>query len=169
MNPILGLPQGRLDYQCLLVVPGIVVPWGLSRLIGNYYDRTLGRVERLPLQSRLTEWLTGTGFLIAAIIGWVVDSLQRLPVSVSGLIMAGAYFAQWWRTGRLFPHKALLAALLVGLSLLPLTGVPADGHWYDLFGGFVVPITLGIILSIGSVLDHIALVRNLQDLSTVEP
>jgi len=168
VNPAMGLPQGRLDYQCLLIVPGLAVPWMLSRLIGNYYDRVFGRVEGLPPRNRPVEVLAGVVFVVMAYIAFVIDSLQWLPVSMVGLIMAAAFFAQWWRSGRFLVHALALAALLMVLSLLPLAGIPADGHWTRLFGGFIVPIVLGVVLSIGSVFDHIALVRNLKALSQVE-
>jgi hypothetical protein len=56
----------------------------------------------------------------------------------------------------------------VVLSLLPLAGIPADGHWTHLLGGFVISIVLGSVMSIVSVLNHIVLVRNLKALSQVE-
>lgn len=167
VNPILGLPQGYLDYQCLLVVPGLVVPWGLSRLIGNYYDRLFGQVEGLPSRNPAVGWLVGVGVIVIAYIGFFVDSLERLPVSMFGLMMALALLALWWMTGRFLHHYLLVAVLLAALSLLPLAGIPAEGHWHSLLGGFIGPIVFGLVMSIGSVLSHIALVRNLKALSQV--
>jgi len=168
VNPIMGLPQGRLDYQFLLVVPGLAVPWMLSRLIGGYYDRAFGQVKGLPPRNRLVDILAEIALLVIAYIGFFVDSLERLPVSVFGLVMALALFVQWWMSGHFLTHSVVTAVLLAGISLLPLVGIPADGHWRHLLGGFVFPIMLGIILSIGSMLGHIVLVRSLKSLSQAE-
>ena len=73
----------------------------------------------------------------------------------------------WWKAGRFPVHMLVLAVVLVVLSLLPLVGIPAEGHWRDLCGGFVISIALGIIMSIGCVLNHITLVHNLKVLSQV--
>jgi len=167
VNPIIGLPQGRLDYQCLLVIPGIAVPWVLSKWIGDYYDRTFGRVEGLPPRNRPVEMLTTILFMVIAYIGFVIDTAEWLPISVVGLIMAAGFAVGWWKAGRFPVHMLVLAVVLVALSVLPLAGIPAAHHWTDLFGGFVNSIVLGIITSIGSVLNHIVLVRNLKALSQV--
>ncbi|HNT75953.1 MAG TPA: hypothetical protein PKH77_13140 [Anaerolineae bacterium] len=166
VNPLMGLPQGRLDYQLLFIVPGLVVPWTLSRLIGTYYDRVFGRVEGLPSRNRLVDVLIGVAFVILAYIGFFVDSQERWPVSVFGLVLALAFLVQWWLSGRFLTHCVVTATLLAILSLLPLVGIPADGQE---LGGFMFPIILGIILSIGSVLGHIVLVRNLKSLPQGEP
>ena len=167
VNPILGLPQGQLDYQCLLVIPGIAIPWVSSKLIGDYYDRIYGQVEGLPPRNRLLEVLANILFIVIAYIGSVIDTSEWLPISVVGLIMAAGFVIGWWRAGRLPTHMLVLAVMLVVLSLLPLTGIPADSHWTDLFGGFVISIVLGSVMTIGSVLNHIVLLRNLKTLSQV--
>ena len=56
VNPALGLPKWQLDYQCLLIIPGVAVPWVLSKLIGIYYDRVYGRVEGLLPHNDLAEY-----------------------------------------------------------------------------------------------------------------
>jgi hypothetical protein len=167
VNPVMGLPQGRLDYQCLLITPGIAVPWLLSRLIGAYYDRHFGRVEGLPPRNRPVEVLANVLSVVIIYIGFVIDTLEWLPISVLGLIMAAAFLAEWWRSDRLLNHSVVFAVLLVALSLLPLAGMPDGVHWTRLLGGFIVLIVPGIILSISSVLNHIALVRNLKALAQV--
>ncbi len=168
VNPVMGLPQGQLDYQCLVIVPGLAIPWMLSRLIGKYYDHAFGRIETLPPRNRPVEVLVSVAFVVIAYFSFFIDSLQRLPVSVFGFVMAVAMFIQWWMSGRFLTHCLVTAALLTGISLLPLAGAPADGHWTRLFGGFIAPIAFGVILSIGSVLGHVVLVRNLKALSQVE-
>jgi len=168
VNPVLDLPQGRLDYQCLLIMPGIAVPWLLSKLIGAYYDRVYGRVEGLPPHNRPVEVLANVLSVVIVYIGFVIDTLEWLPISMLGLIMAAAFLAEWWRSDRLLNHSVVFAVLLVVLSLLPLIGTPGDIHWTRLLDGFIVLIVPGIILSISSVLNHIALVRNLKVLSQVE-
>ncbi len=169
VNPALGLPQGRLDYQLLLIVPGLVVPWAVSRWIGAYYDRAFGQIEGLPPRNRALEALAGVTFVVVAFLGFLADSLQRWPVSLFGLVMAVAMFVQWWRSGRFLTHYLVTAALLAAISMLPLFGIPASGHWYTLLGGFAFPIMLGLVLSLGSVLGHILLVRSLKLLSQVKP
>ncbi|MBN2392823.1 MAG: hypothetical protein JXR84_18980, partial [Anaerolineae bacterium] len=146
VNPILGLPQGQLDYQCLLVIPGIAVPWVLSKWIGAYYDRAYGRVESLPPHNRPVEVLANILFIVIAYIGFAIDTSKWLPISVAGLIMAAAFMVGWWKADRLPVHMLVLAVVLVVLSLLPLAGIPADGHWSDLWGGFVDSIVLVIII-----------------------
>lgn len=168
VNPVLGLPQGRLDYQCLLITPGIAVPWLLSRWIGAYYDRVYGRVEGLPPCNQPIDVLAGVLSIVIVYAGFVIDTFEWLPVSMLGLMMAAAFLAEWWRSGRLLNHSVIFAALLVVLALLPLAGTPGDVHWTHLLGGFIVLIVPGIILSVSSVLTHIALVRNLKRLSQVE-
>lgn len=165
VNPLLSLPQGRLDYQCLLLVPGLVVAWLLSQLIANYYERAFGRVEGLASHDRGAVWLRGILFVILIYVGFFIDTMRWLPVSVSGLIMAGVFFTLWWRSGRIFTHHLVTAILLVGLALLPLFVVPADRHWDEFFGGFVLSIVGSVVLILNSVLSHIILVRNLKILS----
>ena len=168
VNPLIGLPQGRLDYQSLLFVPGLVVAWLLSRLIGNYYDRVFGRVEGLSSQDRTAGLLRGILSVILIYIGFLIDTLRWLPVSVLGLMLAGAFFTLWWRSGRILTHHLVTAVLFAGFALLPLFVVPADAHWYSFFGEFSLSIVSSIILIINSVLGHVTLVRNLKILSQEE-
>jgi hypothetical protein len=167
VNPALGLPKWQLDYQCLLILPGIAVPWMLSKLIGMYYDRVYGRVEGLLPRNDLAGVLMNIAFIIILYFGFVIDTLEWLPISVLGLLIAAAFLAEWWQSARLLNHSVAFAVLLVVLSLLPLIGTPANVHWTHLLDGFIILIVPGIVLSISSVLKHIALVRNLKVLSEV--
>ncbi len=169
VNPIMGLPQGRLDYQCLLLVPGLAVVFVLTALVGNYYDRTFGWVKKLPPRNRLLEVLGVAAFLGITYIGIMIDGMRRLPISVVGLIFAATYLIGWWMMDRLPIHYVVTAAILVVLSLLPLTGLPANGHWFDLLGGSISTIILGITMIVNSLLGHMVLVRNLENLAQVEP
>lgn len=167
INPIMGLPQGQLDYQLLLIVPGFAVPWALSRLIGNYYDHVFGRVEGVPSRNRQRRAVSMVMFAVSAYVGYFVDSLQRLPVSAFGLAMA-MFFFLGWMSDRFLTHYLVTAALFVGISLLPLAGIPVDGHWRQSLGGFAPTIMYGLSMSIFCTLDHIVLVRSLSSLSQAE-
>ena len=168
VNPLMDLPQGHLDYQCLIFVPGLVIAWLLSRLIGNYYERAFGRVEGLPSPDRAGGWLRGVLFVLLIYAGFVIDTLRWLPVSVLALIAAGAFFTMWWQSGRILTHHLITAVLFAGFALLPLFVVPAGRHWYDFFGDFTLSIVTSVMLIINSVLGHITLVHNLKILSEEE-
>ncbi len=165
VNPLVGLPQGRLDYQLLIFLPGLVIAWLLSRLIGNYYERAFGRVEGLPSHDRTGGWVRGLLFALLVYVGFVIDTLRWLPVSVLALILAGAFFTLWWQSDRILTHHLVTAVLFAGFALLPLFVVPPDRHWYDFWGDFTLSIVTSVILIINSVLGHITLVRNLKILS----
>ncbi len=165
VNPILGLPQGQLDFQCLIFVPGFAVAWILSKLVGNYYDRAFGQVKSLPPRKRQNAWLAGIAFVVIAYSGFFIDSLQRLPLSVFGLTMAVALFVLWWVSGRFLIHNVVTAALFAVTSLLPLMGIPAGGHWISLLDGFILPIAFSVIMGIGSLLGHIMLVGQFKSLA----
>jgi len=166
INPILGSPQGKLDYQLLIAVPGFVAPWLLSRWIGNYYDRVFGRVEKMPQPDARRKALGIVLFGVSVYVGYFVDSFQWLPVSVSGLVLA-AFFFLWWLSDRFLTHYLVMAAFFVGISLLPLAGIPAGGHWTLLLGGFAPAIVYGLSMSVFCVLDHFVLVHSLNSLSQV--
>jgi len=169
VNPLLGLPQGRFDYQCLLLAPGFVVAWLLSHLIANYYERAFGRVEGLASHDGGAVWLRGILLVILIYVGFFIDTLRWLPVSVSGLILAGMFFTLWWRSDRILTHHLVTAVLCAGLALLPLFVVPVDRHWHDFFGGFALSIVGSVVLILNSLLGHIILVRNLKILSEESP
>jgi len=153
-------------YQCLFIIPGIAIPWALSRLIGNYYTRTFGQVERL-LRDRLVESLFGIVLMAGMYIAILVDAQQFLPVSLLGLVIAAFLLIQWWTTGRFLSHALLFAALFVGLALLPLFGLFAGGDWFDPLSRWLLLMFI-IVGCISGVLNHVALVRNLKAVPQVE-
>jgi hypothetical protein len=153
-------------YQCLFIVPGIAVPWALSRLIGTYYTRTFGQIERLS-RDRLVEWLFSIVLMAGAYVAILVDAQQRFPVSLLGLVVAAILFVQWWTTGRFLWHTLLFAALFVGLALLPSFGLFADGDWFEPLSQLLLLVFI-IVGFIGGVLNHVALVRNLEAAPQVE-
>ena len=149
-------------YQCLFIIPGIAIPWALSWLIGNYYTRTFGEVERLS-RDRLVESLFGIVLMAGMYIAILVDAQQFLPVSLLGLVIAAFLLIQWWTTGRFLSHTLLFAALFVGLALLPLFDIFAYGDWFDPLSRWLL-LVLIVVGGISGVLNHIALVRNLNAL-----
>ena len=149
-------------YQCLFIIPGIAVPWALSRLIGDYYNRTFGQIERLP-RDRLVESLFGIVLMAGMYVAILVDAQQFLPVSLLGLVMAAFMLIQWWTTGRFLSHTLLFAALFVGMALLPLFDIFADGDWFDPLSRWLL-LVLIVVGCIGGVLNHVTLVRNLNAL-----
>jgi len=155
------------SYQCLFIIPGIAIPWALSRLIANYYTRTFGQVERLP-RDRLVESLFGIVLMAGMYVAILVDAQQRLPVSLLGLVVAVYMFVQWWTTGRFLSHTLLFAALFVGLALLPLFGLFADGDWFDPRRQLLLLVFI-VVGCVSGVLNHVALVRNLKAAPQVEP
>jgi hypothetical protein len=149
--------------DCTLTLPSLIGAIVLYVFIGVYYRRSFGQVERPP-QARQREWLYGLASLLVFYALVWVDSVLNLPVSLVGLLLAGGLLGAYLRTGLGFrKHYAVSAALLALVSLLPALGLLPR---FSLFGPDSTPltITLGAIVVLSGVFDHLLLVRTLKPL-----
>jgi hypothetical protein len=143
----------------LLTLPMALALW---LIVGAYYTRAFGRVR--PTSHRMGRTLfTGAMVLVVSfpwlLISGYADAALQPPVSVLGLTAAGL-LALWCSTGRLHRQYLVAAALIAVVSLLPLLGIISRDQ---LFGG-VLCATLGTVLVVGGVLDHLRLARSLKPL-----
>jgi hypothetical protein len=153
-------PEGRLGYCGAIGIPGALLAGWLSRRIIRYYNHTFGQV-RNP-STNIVVFLIVIGW--AAAIGFpavIFDLIGLIPISVTGLAIASLSLVTWLLSGRVLTHYWVMAAIVAGLSLLPVTGVlrpilihQGGGDWHY--------VLLCTVLAVGSVLDHLVLVRNLK-------
>lgn len=159
VNPLLGLPQGRLDYQLVILVLGLPAAWLSARWIGDSYDRRFGLVRGLQdSEQRLSQTLITTAFCAILFIAFIVDSMARWPVNLAALTVSAFYLVGWWSTGRIRHHYLVIAALFVVSS----TVLPLITMQWPLVGDFALPIVIGLLFTIGSLMDHLMLVRALK-------
>ncbi len=95
--------------------------FGAYWLIGLYYKRNFGQVQSALDSERDT--VKGIFFVLAIVVAFVIDLGLEPPVSVFGLTVAIWILSGSWEAGGLGVHYAFAARLLVGASLMPLTGV----------------------------------------------
>ena len=147
-----------LNYE-LLVSAAVGIALALHKLIGVYYDRTFGRVQRRP-GNRLGGWLGDGAIMVALFTLAVIDVRFDLPVSLFGLALAALILS--WSVGGFRKHYVIIAALVVVVSLTPLLGIsyqalePSESAEFMLWAGF------GLIYVVGGVLDHLLLVRTMK-------
>jgi hypothetical protein len=157
---LLNVPPGRLDYACGIGIPGTLLAWWLSRQIGEYYCRTYGQVQRSS-SSKYPDLVEAGAALAILFPAFFIDTLGLIPVSVFGLGLAVVLAGMWLLSGRILTHYWVMAVIVAGLSLLPVTGVLRNvlirqgGNDWHL-------VLMGVVFIFGSVFDHLMLVRNLK-------
>lgn len=134
-----------------------------SWLVGQYYARTFGRVQRQNENKRL-EIVISVIFLAGLYLGGIAEYEWQWPVSGTGLFTAVVLVAYFFMTGSFRFHYLVLAALMAAVSLLPLLRLLPPEQVY-LFGpeGAVGVALFGLIWLVGGLVDHWLLVRSLPD------
>ncbi len=156
-------PQGN----CTWSLPAFVAVFGLYWLIGKYYDRAFGRVVRAR-EERQREGMFSL-VILAAFFGSIwLDAALNWPVSVVGMMLAAGFLGTYVISARSGGHDfrlhyVALAALMAGVSVLPALRLAPR---YQLFGPTSAPllIALGLIITVGGLLDHVLLSRSLRPL-----
>lgn len=160
VEALLNIPPGRLDYACGIGIPGTLLACWLSRQIGKYYCHTFGQVQR-PSSSKYTDLVEAGAALTILYPAFFIDTLGLIPVSVFGLGLAVVLVGMWLLSGRILTHYWAMAVIVVGLSLLPVTGV-LRGVLIRQGGNDWHLVLMGVVFIFGSVFDHLMLVRNLK-------
>lgn len=143
--------------DCTFSLPTLILVIILYKLVGVYYDRHFGRVER-SLADRRLDWISLAVAIPAIWLAVWIDATGRLPISLLALALAGFLLVVHLRSpGGYRRYYAVLAALLALLSLTPLAlgQAPKD----------VSPpvlAALGGAYIVGGVLDHLVLARSLK-------
>ncbi len=143
--------------DCTVSLPTLILVIVLYKLIGVYYDRHFGRVERSAADRRL-DWISLAIAVDAIWLATWVDSTGKLPISLLGLALAGFLLSVHLRSpGGYRLYYAILAALLALLSLAPLALRQAPKDISPLLLA-----ALGGAYIVGGVLDHLVLARSLK-------
>jgi hypothetical protein len=157
--------QGDLGGPILAIAGAILLYW----LTDRYYTRVFGRVIPTPLQLR-RELAVSVTFSVLAMLAFMLDTAEVLPISALGLIFAGALFVDFWVATRsvrddaiaLFPENFVAALVILILSLLPVFGI----SWWESigFGSQVNGILAmdGLVLIVAGIWGHIRVTRDLS-------
>ena len=147
--------QGDLS----LSLPAFVLTLLVSWLISRYYTRNFGRVnsERSNL---VNNFLLPLAVILILWVAAAIDYSMRLPVSVFGLTLAIILSFWWWlQEQRTRIHYAIMASLIVLISLAPLAGI-GEGWLIIQPSGTVFHLLVGAIFVLGGILDHLILVKS---------
>lgn len=160
--------QGDLGGPILAVAGAILLYW----LADRYYTNVFGRVTPTPSQLR-RDLIVSVTFSVLAMLAFMLDTTEILPISALGLIFAGALFVDFWLATRsvqgdafaLFPENFVAALVIIVFSILPVFGI----SWWQSIGfdsqvnGILA--MNGLVLIVAGIWGHIRITR---DLSTGE-
>jgi len=160
--------QGDLSGPILSVLATILLYW----LADRYYNQAFGQVVQTPAQ-RKRDLISSVTFGILAMLAFVLDTAEILPISMLGVVFAGALFVDfWWATLSVrgeaivsFPENFIASILILILSILPIFNI----SWWEAIGfkaqteGMLA--VDGIALILAGIWGHI---RVTHDLSVAE-
>lgn len=130
-------------------------------LVGRYYAQTLGQVQPLS-RNKGQAVLAISSFLVLFYLAGSLEFARAWPFSASGLVIAGGLLVYYWQNGRYRPHYLILAALVILVSLLPLTRLVTPGQVHLLGPEAVLgALLLALIAVVGGLVDHWLLRRAL--------
>lgn len=153
----LHLPEQWINVGAYALLIGFVIALVLYPLIGDYYDRLFGRVERVK-RNALDTIIAVLGIAVLLLAGIRIDSNMNLPVSATGLALAIWFFICWWHTNAFRTHILILALMTAVLGLLPLAGfTSASKLFLPGHGGY--ELVFGALLTIGGLCDHLLLIE----------
>lgn len=159
-TPYWPFSQATREVTALIVLPALI----LSYLAGLYYRSAYGEVRAQPgLYARRSalKWYVVYPAVVAAILA---DGVLRLPLSVAPIVFAAALIAYRQSTGGGRRHHLVGAAALAAVGVASYFGlVPTGKAGYP--ATFVV---VGLLYTVGGVLDHIEMRRRLQALPQEE-
>lgn len=134
---------------------------GLGRAIDRYYRNQFGEVLDSAKKERNRRISNLLSVLASA---FLLDSLFKPPVLLSGFAAAVVILIHWHQTGRGRSHYPVAAAVCALAAFVPLF-VPV---WTDVFSTIRFTGLMGAVFTILGVLDHIALVRSMAPLREEE-
>ncbi len=157
--------QGDLGGPFLAVAGAIILYW----LTDRYYNSVFGRVVQTHLQLRW-DLVVSVVFSILAMLAFILDTAEILPISPLGLIFAGALFVDFWLATRsvqggaiaLFPENVVAALVILIFSILPIFGI----SWWQSIGfdsqvnGILA--MNGLVLIVAGIWGHIRITRDLS-------
>jgi hypothetical protein len=141
------------------VVAAFFIYW----LVNRFYTQNYGIV--LPtLKQRMREWILMLIGAVAGLAAFWFDVSIKSPVSLLGVVIAGAILADyvriaWQVKGRALIYYPAAALLMILLSFLPIFGI----NWWKPIGikALLLGVTIvtGLLFIIFGVLGHISLVN----------
>ena len=155
-------PTARLSQPILVAILAALLYWFMDR----YYNQVFGQVKQTPRQ-RKQEIILSISCGALALLAFMLDTTEILPISTLGLVLATSLLEYFWRVNksewkkipRLFPENIVGAGLIVVLSLLPWFGI----SWWIILGikSQIVGIFMvfGILIIVTGVWGHIRLLR----------
>jgi hypothetical protein len=161
-------PTADLSEPILVAIGAALLYW----LIDRYYSIVFGQVKQTPRQ-RKWECISSAGFGVLALLAFLLDTTEILPISTLGLVLAASFFEYIWRANKpewriilpLFPENIIASILIVIMGLLPLFGI----SWWMILGikSQIVGVFMifGMVIVLTGILGHL---RMLQALSTVK-
>lgn len=135
--------------------------------VDRYYLRTFGQVKTTPEIQRFELKLSIIGGILSLVAFWL-DVTYKLPLSLIGLVCGIGLFADyirftWMVNGRHMLYYPIGAVLLIGVSLLPLLGLPGWWHVVGIKGQiFAISLLLGFFSIFAGIWGHVYLVRTLS-------
>ncbi|RPI31206.1 MAG: hypothetical protein EHM70_12030 [Chloroflexota bacterium] len=143
---------------------------GLYTWIDHYYKTHYGQVVSTPQQKR-AEVIFGVAGGVIALAAFIADMTLELPLSLIGLIFAGAFIFEYLRVSRQRKSTYLFAQMLAGfvivlaVNLLPLLGL--SGWWaaIGMRSHFLAVLAVaGVVMLASGLSGHLYLSRQLPAL-----
>jgi hypothetical protein len=158
--------QGDLSGLFYSLIGFVLLTW----LADRYYVTAFGQVRQTTAQ-RKRDRILSVASIVLALPAYAFDTAQIWPVSMFGLVFAALFLVMsFWQSGdsandpsfARYPENLFFALLLVGFSLLALTGF----EWWKTFG--LQSLEVGMMTVFGTLLviiglwGHVRFVRILK-------
>ncbi len=161
----LSLPDASLDPVTFIVFLMLLVFFAVNPIIDRYYDHLFGSVQQTS-PNTLDQWIIGLVFAVLFVGGIRIDTTLTLPISATGLVLALLLLFRWWRTNAFRTHLLVLTLVTAFLSIAPLAGLTTlHTLFLPLHGGY--ELVFGVLLTVGSLCDHLLLLRTFRQTQRV--
>lgn len=155
-------PTARLSQPILVAILAALLYW----LTDRYYNQAFGQVKQTPRQ-RKQEIILSVSCSVLALLAFMLDTTELLPISTLGLVLATSFLeyfsrvnkSEWKKIPMFFPENIVAAILIIIISLLPLFDISLWnilGIKSQIVGIFMI---FGIVIILTGIWGHIRLLR----------
>lgn len=154
-------------WSLVLLSTGLVGALVLWPLVNRYYERAFGSVRPSSSGRLHSSWPIRVVGALTFVVLASVEILVKPTVSLLAIGMALSLLALWWSERPFKNYFFIVSVLLLGVAMLPLTGLLPSERSPSFNAAMVLGLT-GVIMIVGGILDHQALVRNIKPLPEEE-
>lgn len=148
-----GLGQARSGNMNLLVAEFLILI-AIYPGIERHYKERYGSIKRRKTWVEIAAYVVIIGIVMLA--DWI-DVKLVLPISLTGIAIAGVCLINWQLTGRFRNHLLALALFSAAVGLWPLLVSGNVAHWSLSQGDGIL--LLGFVGIVGGIMDHMMLAK----------